>query len=249
MTIKERIGKFNRENSPFYLVEHDNGTYSLCNAIAFNKGDYTYYGQEAFDAYAEERGESVMDGSVHRYGTGHDWEAAFREAFKDHPRMKEITLDCELSGFFCYSGSLDLMEEVGRKFKEICDDHEQFKQVVSTGMKKAHLERTYYENNKYKMKYRLLEHISSAFDVKTKEGIIHLEPGDVEALLDGDVEVIRIGDTSVRVREFLEQEAHSMQRNLFANNTFMIITDEAEEIQRHQAMNEEESEGVTQQMM
>lgn len=116
-------------------------------------------------------------------------------------------------------------------------------------MKKAHLERSYYENNKYKMKYRLLEHASSAFDIKTKEGIIHLEPDDVDALLNGDVQVIRIGDTDVRVLEFMEQEAHSMQRNLFANNTFMIITDEAEEIQRHQAMNDDETEGITQQMM
>ena len=35
MDIKQRINKFNTENRPFYIVDHESGEYSLCLALSF----------------------------------------------------------------------------------------------------------------------------------------------------------------------------------------------------------------------
>lgn len=35
MDIRQRIDRFNRENSPFYIVDHDSDRYSLCLALSF----------------------------------------------------------------------------------------------------------------------------------------------------------------------------------------------------------------------
>ena len=54
MDIKQRINKFNTENRPFYIVDHENGKCSLCLAFSFLEGDYKDFGQDAFDRYAGE---------------------------------------------------------------------------------------------------------------------------------------------------------------------------------------------------
>ena len=38
MDIKQRINKFNTENRPFYIVDHENGKYSLCLAFSDHAG-------------------------------------------------------------------------------------------------------------------------------------------------------------------------------------------------------------------
>ena len=38
MDIKQRINKFNTENRPFYIVDHESGEYSLCLALSFRAG-------------------------------------------------------------------------------------------------------------------------------------------------------------------------------------------------------------------
>lgn len=52
MDIRQRIDRFNRENSPFYIVDHDSGRYSLCLALSFLPKEYEHFGQEAFNRYA-----------------------------------------------------------------------------------------------------------------------------------------------------------------------------------------------------
>ena len=122
--IDERIEEFNKILAPFYLVSHDDGMYSLCLYINVLKDDY---GQAAFDAYAEAKGEPSRDehGFV-AYGSGDDWAAAFREAFKDDVNLKRIHFDCESSGFFCRGFDLDLMADFGKRFKDLCEDTERF---------------------------------------------------------------------------------------------------------------------------
>ena len=49
MDNKSVIEKFNEKCAPFYLVDHDNGTFSLCYPFSFVDEKYRFYGQEAFD--------------------------------------------------------------------------------------------------------------------------------------------------------------------------------------------------------
>ena len=121
MNTQEQIEAFNQANPPFYIVDHEDGSFSLCLPLDFLTNEYRDYCQEAFDAYAVEIGEPPVDqhGSI-AYGNGYDWEAAFQEAFKDDPNIGKIVFDCELGGFFCYADDLSLIEDFGKRFKEIC---------------------------------------------------------------------------------------------------------------------------------
>ena len=51
MENERRIKGFNRENRPFYIVDHDDGTFSLCLPIDLFNGQYVDYCQTAFDNY------------------------------------------------------------------------------------------------------------------------------------------------------------------------------------------------------
>ncbi len=89
--------------------------------------EYYPYCQDAFDAYATEIGEPAYSrNGLKTHGNGYEWEAAFREAFKDDPNLSKILFDCEAGGFFCYADDLSLIEDFGSRFKEICEDTEAF---------------------------------------------------------------------------------------------------------------------------
>lgn len=127
MEIKQRIEKFNQEQTPFYIVDHDDGAFSLCLPLAFLSGEYDQYCQDAFDAYAAEIGEpAYSQNGLKTHGSGYEWEAAFRETFKEDANIKNILFDCEAGGFFCYANDLSLIEDFGRRFKDICEDAERF---------------------------------------------------------------------------------------------------------------------------
>ena len=84
MNTAKQIKDFNEANRPFYIVDHENGQYSLCLAFSFLHGDLGDYGQEAFNAYAREIGEPVQDErGFYTHGNGYEWEAAFRKAFEN----------------------------------------------------------------------------------------------------------------------------------------------------------------------
>ena len=51
MGNERRIKEFNRENRPFYIVDHDDGTFSLCLPLDLLNGQYADYCQTAFDNY------------------------------------------------------------------------------------------------------------------------------------------------------------------------------------------------------
>ena len=119
MNIKQEIAEFDAACKPFYLVDHDNGTFSLC--LAFSFLDYDY-GQEAFNAYAREIGVPVRDEyGVFSYGNGYEWAAAFKEAFKNDPNLSKIQFDCEAGGFFCNSKDLAVIKNFGQRFKALVD--------------------------------------------------------------------------------------------------------------------------------
>ena len=138
MDIRQRIDRFNRENSPFYIVDHDSGRYSLCLALSFLPKEYEHFGQEAFNRYAAEIGEpAVTDGRIFTHGSGYEWEHVFAKAFEGDPDSGRIEYGCEAGGFFCYSDSLPLLEHFGARFRAVCMDGEKFAQLVSTALKEA----------------------------------------------------------------------------------------------------------------
>ena len=112
MNMKERIERFNHENRPFYIVDHDGGQFSLCLPLDFLDDEFENYGQAAFDAYALEIGEPPINRQgFQTHGNGYEWEAAFCQAFADDPNIDKILFDCESGGFFCYTADLSLLED------------------------------------------------------------------------------------------------------------------------------------------
>ena len=82
MDNKSVIEKFNEKCAPFYLVDHDNGTFSLCYPFSFVDEKYRFYGQEAFDKYAERIGEPARDErGFCTHGNGYEWAIVFNKYF------------------------------------------------------------------------------------------------------------------------------------------------------------------------
>lgn len=80
--VQERIQKFNQENAPFYLVDHDGKSFSLCLALSFLPDEYEDFGQVAFNRYAEEIGDPIMERGLYTYGNGYEWEEVFKKTFE-----------------------------------------------------------------------------------------------------------------------------------------------------------------------
>ena len=134
MNINQRIDEFNKMNKPFYIVAHNNGDYSLCFPIALMPYRYTDLGQYAFNKYAESIGEPAVIKNMYTHGNGYEWEAVFKKFFKDDPRIANIKFDCESGGFFCYAKDLDLIDELGKRFREICNNEEVFTELVCSAL-------------------------------------------------------------------------------------------------------------------
>lgn len=250
MTIKEQIKEFNQQNAPFYVVNHDNGDFSLCLAFSFLKGDLADYGQYAFDAYAREIGEPTRDKQGFcTHGAGYEWDSVFKEAFKDDPNLGQIHFDSEAGGFFCNSTNLSVLMDFGTRFKAIIDEPEEFTKIVSDGLKAENQRQEAYDAIQYKIKGRISDYSDFNFMIRTVQGDISLTPGDIQDLLNGDVEDIRIGDETIRAKDFLMQDAFRMQADLFHPDTYQLITDAAFELQQHQAQLDEQFEQDIQQML
>ena len=136
MNNEQRINKFNRENRPFYIVDYEDGHYGLCFPFTFLKEEYKDFGQEAFDRYALEIGDPIMDhDGMITHGNGYEWQAVFEKAFEDDPESSKIDYDCEAGGFYCRAKSLSVMMDFGARFRAICMDGDKFAQLVSIALK------------------------------------------------------------------------------------------------------------------
>lgn len=230
MEIKQRIDKFNHENPPFYIVDHDNGTYSLCLPLDMLSNEYYPYCQNAFDAYAEEIGEPTYSkNGLKTHGSGYEWEAAFHESFKDDPNISKILFDCEMSGFFCYANNLSLIEDFGRRFKDICENTERFTSIVSQGIKNAEARAAEQERLMRTVRGQLMNNPTAVFEIMTPDGNIRITPEDSKELLDGGRHSVTIDGTMYASYELLNQEVTDMQTDLFDQNLIRMKTEEPEE--------------------
>lgn len=134
MNIRERIEQFNRENEPFYLVDHDDSKFSLCYLIQPTPFRREMLCQDLFNEYAESLNEPFKVNGLYTHGSGYEWEHIFRKAFESDPDIGEISFDCEGGGFFCYADSIDTLEDFGHRFREICNDENAFRELVFKGI-------------------------------------------------------------------------------------------------------------------
>lgn len=134
MDVKQRMKKFNKECGPFYMVDHEDGVYSLCLPLSFLGEEYRDFGQEAFNQYAIRAGEPVTDGRFYTHGDGHEWKYVFEKAFEGEENLKQITFDCEAGGFFCYSRDFEILAEYGRRFREVCMNEQEFTELVCSAL-------------------------------------------------------------------------------------------------------------------
>lgn len=134
MDVRQQIKKFDEENKPFYMVDHENGVYSLCLPLSFLGAEYKDFGQEAFNQYAIRAGEPVMDGRFYTHGDGYEWQYVFEKAFEGEENLKQIIFDCEAGGFFCYSRDFEILAEYGRRFREMCMKKQEFTELVCSAL-------------------------------------------------------------------------------------------------------------------
>lgn len=231
MNIKQRIEAFNNENAPFCIVDHDSGEFSLCLPFGLFMDKYRLYCQDAFNAYAVKIGGSVYNQyGRYSHGTGDEWEAAFREAFKDDPNIGKIVFDCEMYGFYCYANNLSLLEDFGRRFKAICEDTERFVPIISEGIKNAKARKAEHERLMKTVRGQLMSHPSSTFEIMTPDGNIHITSDDSKALLDGSRQSVTIDGVTYAADELLDQEVTDRQTDLFDPNLIRMKTEEPEEV-------------------
>lgn len=230
MDIKQRIDVFNKENAPFYIVDLNDGKFSLCLPLDLLGDEYYPYCQDAFDAYAKEIGEPAYSkNGLKTHGNGYEWEAAFRQAFADDPNISRILFDCEMGGFFCDASDLSLIEDFGRRFKEICEDTERFTSIVSEGIKNAEARAAEQEQLVRTVRGQLMQHPSAVFEIMTPDGNIRITPEDSKALLDGGKQSVTIDGTIFASYELLDQEVTDMQTDLFDQSLVRLKTEEPEE--------------------
>lgn len=230
MSIPEQIKAFKAANPPFYIVELSDGRFSLCLPLDLLGNEYSGYCQAAFDEYAASVGDLVTDSlGLRTHGSGYEWEAAFREAFKDDPRIGRIRFDCEAGGFFCDSDDLSLIEEFGKRFRQICEDTERFLPLIAEGIRHAKERWAEQEKLEKTVKGCLMRNPNSAFEILTPEGSIRLTPENAKGLLSGQMKFVRIEGTICSAEELLDQEIEGSQTDLFNPNLVRIKTEESDQ--------------------
>ena len=228
MDIKNRIEAFNRDNAPFYLVDHDSGEFSLCLALSFVPQEYRDFGQAAFDRYAERNGEPVMENGLYTHGSGYEWEDVFKKAFQTDENIGKIGFDCEMSGFFCYAEDLSLLEEFGRRFRALCMDARNFESLVCSALEEAAVRRAETEELSGTIRGFLMECPGCTADIQTPDGQLQLTAEMGSQLLDGSLTSIRIDECEVSAEELLRQQITHIQQDLFEPTHFQIKTQEPE---------------------
>lgn len=128
--VMQRISKTKKKIEPFDIYIRSDGRYSL---NLLNSPPHLRY-QEAFNQYAINNGESPQQNGFFTHGSGYEWDEVFMECFKDREGFEQIHFDSELGGFFIDSANYDLLEQFAIEFKAICDDNEQFTNLVNKAL-------------------------------------------------------------------------------------------------------------------
>ena len=132
--VEQRIEEFNAANAPFYIMDYGDDRYGLSLPISFLSPPFSNYGQKAFNAYAAQQGDEAKQNGLFTTGNGYDWECVFKKAFENDPLMENMKFDPEAGGFYSYSYDLSTLEQLGSRFKEICESGQAFRDLVCTAL-------------------------------------------------------------------------------------------------------------------
>ena len=176
VTNEERIQQFEKQNPPFMLYDHKDGSFSLGLPFTFLEGRYKNYGQEAFNRYAIKRGDPVKDGQFFTHGSGYEWETVFQKAFEQDNDLQRVDFDSEAGAFFCYADDLSLLEDFGSRFRTICEDQESFSSLVCQALSEAEQETEYHMDHNT-VKYNIECRTRWSMEVITPEQHLHIEKG------------------------------------------------------------------------
>lgn len=232
--IEKVIAEFNDTCEPFYIVDHEDGVYSLCYPIDMVEEEI---GQAAFDAYAEERGEPVCDViGLKTYGSGYDWESAFRKYFETDPHIQDIHFDCESSGFFCDSNDLETLADMGRRFHKVASNTEEFTPIISAGIKEADAKRAEEKALMKTVRGQFMKYPAATFYIRTPDGDLIATPIMTQTMLSGELPHVQIANTTFNAEEFLGQRVCGVQKDLFDENVVRLKTEieQSEEITQGQ---------------
>lgn len=230
LTVEERIRQFNQENAPFYLVAHDGKSYSLCLALSFLPEEYEDFGQAAFNRYAEKIGDPIMKNGLFTHGNGYEWEAVFKKYFESDPDLSKIRFDCEGGGFFCDADDLAVLEDMGKRFREVCMDTSRFTELTVTALQEAAVREEQESEMRKTVRGFLTQNPQATVDLVVEEGHIRLNPEQAKALLESMYIKIMDSNTGVAVQylasEILDQKIQFQHAVAFGEEHYTIIAEQ-----------------------
>lgn len=218
MEIDPKIKALNRELEPFYLVDHENGQYSLCLAFSFLEGPRYGYGQEAFNEYARSIGDPVLKDGFFTHGSGYEWEYAFRKAFENDPNIGRIQYDSEAGGFFVYGDNLKMMEDFGRRFKSICEDEPAFTTLVCKAIPEGEAKMAEWEAFRHTVRGFLADHPNATVDILSQDGFICITPNAEPSSPNG-----------LSLDDVLDHQVRSVTQHRNDTDHYIMLAEPAEE--------------------
>ena len=230
--VQERIDRFNRDNAPFYLVDLDSKGYSLCLALSFLPDEYEDFGQDAFNRYAEKIGDPILENGLYTHGNGYEWEEVFKKAFESDPNLSKIRFDCEAGGFFCDAEDLDLLENMGKRFREVCMDAPRFAELTVSALHEAAIREDREREMLKTVRGFLTLNPKATVDLVVEEGHIRLHPEQAQALLQSPYIKIVDSNTGMATQylasEILDQKIVFKHAVDFGEEHYTIIAEQQE---------------------
>ena len=230
--VQERIDRFNRDNAPFYLVDLDSKGYSLCLALSFLPDEYEDFGQDAFNRYAEKIGDPILENGLYTHGNGYEWEEVFKKAFESDPNLSKIRFDCEAGGFFCDAEDLDLLEDMGKRFREVCMDAPRFAELTVSALHEAAIREDREREMLKTVRGFLTLNPKATVDIVVEEGHIRLHPEQAQALLQSPYIKIVDSNTGMATQylasEILDQKIVFKHAVDFGEEHYTIIAEQQE---------------------
>ena len=232
MMIQDRIEQFNRDNAPFYLVAHDGKGYSLCLTLSFLPDEYEDFGQKAFNTYAEAIGDPVTERGFYTHGDGYEWEAVFKKAFESDTNLSKIHFDCEAGGFFCDADDLTVLEDMGKRFRELCMDTHKFTELTVTALQEEAIRENQEKEMLKTVRGFLTLNPQATVDLVVEEGHIRLTPEQAKVLLQSPYIKIVDSNTGVATQylasEILDQQIVFKHAVDFGEEHYTIIAEQPE---------------------
>lgn len=221
---QEKISEFNKNNKPFYLIDH-NDEISLCYVINPTPFETSWLCQKAFDRYAETIGDPVQENGLFTHGSGYEWEYAFRKLYEDDPNIGKLSFDSEAGGFFCYGRDVDMMADFGRRFREVCKDEAAFFELICKAIPEG--EQMTAESIRLSKTFKgfLMSNPGTDVDLKTPQGRIHISAEMNEKLIDGTLTKVLGDGFYADAEELLNMKVKQKNRDIFDENHFQVAVD------------------------